>query len=79
MTTVSTKISDALFDQAKAIADREKITIDELIARALAGQIESWNIKKQYEERKKRGNWKRAVEILKKAPDDEPAEEDRLS
>ena len=79
MTTISTQMPDTLFSEAKAIADREKITLDELIARALAGQIESWNIERQFEERKKRGDWKRAVEILKMAPDVEPAEDDRLN
>ncbi|MCC7306342.1 MAG: hypothetical protein IT173_02155 [Acidobacteria bacterium] len=78
MTTVSTQMPDSLFNQAKAIADREKITIDELIALALAGQIASWEVGRQFEERKKRGSWKRALEILDKAPDVEPENYDRL-
>lgn len=78
MTTVSTQMPDSLFNQAKAIADREKITLDELIALALAGQIASWEVGRQIEERKNRGSWKRALEILDNAPDAEPIPEDRL-
>jgi len=51
MTIVSTKMPDALFRQAKAIADREKITLDELISLALAGQIASREVGRQFEER----------------------------
>ena len=78
MTTISTKMPDSLFNQAKAIADREKITLDELIALALAGQIASWEVGRQFEARKKRGSWKRTLEILDMAPDAEPRPEDRL-
>lgn len=79
MTTISTKLPDALISQAKAIAAQEKITLDELILRALVGQIESLECELRFNERKSRGTWKRAVEILEKAPDVEPIEEDRLN
>jgi hypothetical protein len=36
MTTISTKIPDTLFRQAKKIAEREDMTLDEFIALALA-------------------------------------------
>jgi len=79
MTTISTKIPDTLFRQAKSIAEREDITIDQFIALALAGQISSWETGKEFAERAKRGDWKRAVEILENAPDAEPPFEDRLN
>ena len=78
MTTIRTQIPDALFNQAKAVADREKISLDYFIALALAGQIASWEVGREFEARGKRGNWKRTVEILEMAPDIEPVDEDRL-
>ena len=39
MTSIETKIPDALYRQAQAIAQREDISLDELIAIALASQV----------------------------------------
>lgn len=78
MTTISTKIPDTLFKHVQSIAEREDITIDQFIAIALASQISSWEAGKEYDERAKRGNWNRALEILDRAPDVEPPTEDRL-
>lgn len=77
MTTISTKIPDALFRQAKTIAEREDLTLDEFIALALASQISSWNVGKSFNERAKRGDWKKAREILAQAPDVEPEDCDK--
>ena len=69
MTTISTKIPDALFRQAKSIAESEEMTFDQFIALALASQISSWNTGKSFAERAQKGDWKKAREILAKAPD----------
>ncbi|MBA2380206.1 MAG: hypothetical protein H0V76_11600 [Blastocatellia bacterium] len=79
MTRVSTKIPETLLRQAKAIAEREEITIDQFIALAPASQISSWEVTREFEERSKRGDWLRAVEILRNAQDVEPPPEDRLN
>lgn len=78
MTTINTKIPDALFRQAKTIADREEMTFDQFIALALASQISSWNVGKSFDERAERGDWKKAREILAKAPDVEAEDFDKL-
>jgi hypothetical protein len=69
MTTISTKIPDTLFRQAKSIAESEEITFDEFISLALASQVSSWNTGKTFAERAKNGDWEKAREILSKAPD----------
>jgi hypothetical protein len=69
MTTISTKIPDTLFRQAKSIAESEEITFDEFISLALASQVSSWNTGRTFTERAKNGNWEKAREILAKAPD----------
>jgi predicted nucleic acid-binding protein len=78
MTTISTKIPDTLFRQAKSIAEREDMTLDEFIALALASQISSWSAGKTFEERAQKGDWKKAREILAKAPDVEAEDYDKL-
>ncbi len=78
MTIISTKIPDTLFRQAKTIAESEDLTLDEFIALALASQISSWNVGKSFDERAEKGNWKKAREILAKAPDVEAEDFDKL-
>lgn len=78
MTTISTKIPDSLFRQAKTIADDEEMTLDQFIALALASQVSSWNVGKGFAERAKKGDWKKAREILSAAPDNEPEDSDKL-
>lgn len=78
MTTINTKVPDALFRQAKEIAEREEISLDEFIALALASQISGWNVGSTFAERAKRGDWEKAREILAKAPDIEAEDFDKL-
>ena len=78
MTTISTKIPSTLFRQAKTIAEREDMTLDQFIALALASQISSWNVGKSFNERAERGDWEKAREILAKAPDIEAEDFDKL-
>ncbi len=78
MTTINTKIPDSLFRQAKTIAEDEEMTIDQFIALALASQISSWTTGKSFTERAKKGDWKKAREILAKAPDIEAEDFDKL-
>ena len=78
MTTISTKIPDTLFRQAKSIAEREDMTLDQFIAVALASQISSWETGKSFTERAGRGDWQKSREILAKAPDAEPEDYDKL-
>ncbi len=78
MTTINTKVPDALVRQAQIIAEREEISLDEFIALALASQISSWNVGRTFNERAKQGDWKKARAILAKAPDVEAEDFDKL-
>lgn len=78
MTTISTKIPDALFRHATTIAESEDITLDQFIALALASQISSWEIGKRFTERAEKGDWEKARQILKNAPDAEADDFDKL-
>jgi hypothetical protein len=78
MTTVETHIPDSLYKQVKSLAERESISIDQLISIALAGQVSAWLTKDYLAERAARGSWDKAQEVLAQAPDVEPADHDRL-
>ncbi len=79
MTTISTKMPDTLFRHATEIAEREQISLDQFIALAVASQVSSWEVGRSFEERAAKGNWNDVRKILAKAPDVEPAEDDRLN
>jgi hypothetical protein len=78
MTTISTKIPDTLFRQAKSIAESEEITFDEFISLALASQVSTWNVGKSFAERAKKGDWEKARGILAKAPNVEAEDFDKI-
>ncbi|MEK6278841.1 MAG: hypothetical protein AABN95_00645 [Acidobacteriota bacterium] len=78
MTTIETHIPDSLYKQVKSLAERENISIDQLVSIALAGQVSAWLTKTYLAERAARGSWDKALEVLAQAPDVEPADHDRL-
>jgi hypothetical protein len=78
MTTIETQIPDSLYKQVKSLAERESISVDQLVSIALAGQVSAWLTKDYLAERAARGSWDKALEVLAQAPDVEPADHDRL-
>ena len=78
MTNIATKIPDALFRQVQSIAEREELSLDQFISIALASQVSVWEMRESFVERAKQGDWKKAQEILAKAPDRAPEEFDTL-
>ncbi len=78
MTSIETKIPDALYRQAKSIAEREQISLDEFIALALAGQVSAWETSRTFAGRAAQGDWQKARQVLANAPDAEPEEHDKL-
>jgi len=78
MTTIETQIPDSLYKQVKSLAERESISVDQLVSIALAGQVSDWLTKDYLAERAARGSWDKALEVLAQAPDVEPADHDRL-
>lgn len=78
MTSIETKIPDALYRQAQAIAQREEISLDELIAIALASLVSFWQAGQTFPERAAQGDWEQARQILASASDEEPEDSDKL-
>ena len=78
MTPITVQIPDSLYKQIEALAEREKMPIDELVAFALSAQVSAWTTQDYLEEKAKRGSWEKLQQVLTKVPDVEPEERDRL-
>ena len=74
MTTLQAKVPDALYQQLQAFVSKQNLSLDEFVTLALGQQL----AKSYLEERAKQGSWEKTLEVLKKVPDVEPEEYDRL-
>lgn len=79
MTQLQTKIPDAIYKQAAAFAERENLSLEQVINLALAHSLGVWMAESLIAERAKRGNREKFLEFMANVPDVEPDELDRLS
>jgi hypothetical protein len=78
MTTIQANIPDFLAKQAAEAAEREKTTVDHIIALALTSQLSAWNVRDSVETRAARGRISDLDEILASVPDVPPLPGDEL-
>ncbi len=78
MTTLTAQIPDSLYQQVKALAEKEKLSIDELVTLSLSAQVRTWIRKDDLEARAMRGSWEKFQQVLAKVPDVEPEDYDKL-
>jgi hypothetical protein len=78
MSDLNVKIPDSLYKQVTELAERESISIDQLVAIALSSQVSAWMTQDYVVERAKQGNWEQFKQVLMKVPDVEPEEFDKL-
>jgi hypothetical protein len=78
MTQVVIDFPDSLFKGAEALAQKEKISIEQLITSALGEKIAALMTDDYLGQRAKRGNRDTFLSVLDQAPDVEPTEEDKL-
>ncbi len=78
MTIVQTKIPDSILRQAKKFAERENISLEQVISLCLAHSLGVWTAESLVSERATRGSRERFLEFMSKVPDVEPEEHDRL-
>ncbi|ACK70728.1 conserved hypothetical protein [Gloeothece citriformis PCC 7424] len=75
---LNTEIPDALYQQLETLANRENLSIDQLITIALSAQISAWMTKDYIEEKAKQGNWDKFKQVLNKVSEREPLDYDKL-
>ncbi|MBW4598787.1 MAG: hypothetical protein KME29_04030 [Calothrix sp. FI2-JRJ7] len=79
MTNLNVQIPDSLYKQVEALAARENVPIEQLVAIALSAQVSAWTTKDYIEAKKARGSWDNFKQALNKVPDIEPEDYDKLA
>ena len=77
MSTLSLRLSESLHRQAKVLAQQEGISINQLVATALAEKISALAAGEYLEKRATRGNRRKFERALGKVKDIEPDDRDR--
>ncbi len=78
MSNLNVQIPDSLYRQIEALAVKENISLEQLVAIALSAQVSAWMTKDYIEEKAKRGSWDKFQQVLNKVPDVEPEDYDKL-
>jgi hypothetical protein len=78
MSALSIRLPNSLHERARELAKREGISINQLIATALAEKMSALLTEEYFEQRAKRGSRSRFLAGLKQVPDIEPEPHDRL-
>ncbi len=79
MSEIQTQIPDAIYKQIIAFAEREKLSLEQVVSLALAHSLGTWTSESLIAERAKHGSRKKFLEFMSQVPDIEPDEHDRLS
>lgn len=77
MSTISLRLPESLHASARTLADREEISLNQLIMLALAEKVSALMTEEYLSERARRGSKKKFQRALNKVADIEPEEEDR--
>ena len=78
MSTMSLRLPESLHERARELAKREGISINQLIATALAEKISALDTLEYLEERAARGSREAFLEILSRVPSGPPVPGDEL-
>lgn len=78
MSTISLRLPDSLHKQVRKLAEKEKVSINQLITLALAEKLSALTTEEYLEERAKRGNRKKFEHAMAKVPRLRSEEHDRL-
>lgn len=79
MSEIQTQIPDAIYKQIIAFAEREKLSLEQVVSLALAHSLGTWTAESLIAERAKHGSRKKFLEFMSQVPDIKPDEHDRLS
>lgn len=70
--TLQLNIPDSLVKQAHELAERQHVSVDQLVATALTAQISATASRPSIAERARRVNWKKVDAILDRVPTKPP-------
>lgn len=78
MTKIEANVPDYLAKQAFAVAEREKVPVDEIVALALSAQLAAWKGSDDMATRAKRADFAKFGQIMSRVPDVPPIPGDEL-
>lgn len=78
MSTISLRLPESLHAKAREIAEKEQVSLNQLITLALAEKLSALVTEEYVGERAARGSAKKFRKALSKVADSEPEERDRL-
>lgn len=78
MKTITANVPDYLAKLAAEAADKERISLDQVVSLALASQVSAWQVRDDIATRAKRGNLADFDRILDRVPDVPPVPGDEL-
>ncbi len=78
MSTISLRLPDSLHDKVRELAERENISINQLVTLALAEKISALMTEEYLGERAKRGSKQKFEMAMGKVPDIAAEEQDRI-
>jgi HicB family len=78
MSTISLRLPDSLHESARALAEQENVSLNQLITLALAEKMSALMTEDFLAERAKKGSRKKFLRALDRVPDIEPDPCDRL-
>ena len=78
MSTMSLRLPESLHQKVRELAEREGVSINQLVTTALAEKISALLTEEYLQARAERGSRERFQEILKKVPDTRPEPGDEL-
>ncbi len=78
MSTLSLRIPNSLHEQIRQLARREGVSINQFVASAAAEKMAALLTEKYIETRARRASLKKFQKVLKKIPNVEPEEYDRI-
>ena len=78
MSTLSLRLPNSLHKELRAVAEREGVSMNQLISSAVAEKLAALMTVEYLEERAKRGSRKKFDAALAKVPEVQPAASDRL-
>lgn len=70
--TLQVNIPDSLLRQTAELAERQQVTVDQVVAAALSAQVSAAATHPSIAERAKRVNWQKVDEILARVPANPP-------
>jgi predicted transcriptional regulator len=72
MSTMNIKVPDSLLKQAQEMAEKENMTLEQLVSSALAEKMAAWMTVEYLEKRAARGSQQKFERAMDKVPDAAP-------